>query len=206
MYIGDYLGRREIYSPDKLAIVDYSKSPEWRLTYRQWNARVKRLANWLHDVADIQKGDRVAILARDGIEHLDCLYACGKLGAIHTALNWRLHWREIAGLVEKTQPKVLIYSDDFKPGVVELENAIRHTQYAIRPRLRLPHHRALPPQPGHPARPPRQGADDDPAAAADRGRSRGGVAAGLLRAGADADGTGRRGRVLPRAGHPRGPC
>ena len=27
--------------------------------------------------------DRVAILARDGIEHLDLIYACGKLGAIH---------------------------------------------------------------------------------------------------------------------------
>ena len=71
MYIGDYLGRREIYSPDKLAIIDYSKNPERRLTYRQWNARVNRLANWLHDVANVNKGDRVAILARDGIEHLD---------------------------------------------------------------------------------------------------------------------------------------
>jgi len=37
----------------------------------------------------------VAILAQDGIEHLDLLFACGKLGAIHTALNWRLHWREL---------------------------------------------------------------------------------------------------------------
>ena len=25
MYIGDYLGRREIYSPDKLAIIDVGK-------------------------------------------------------------------------------------------------------------------------------------------------------------------------------------
>lgn len=132
MYIGDYLGRREIYSPDKLAIVDYSKTPEWRLTYRQWNARVNRLANWLRDVAGVNKGDRVAILARDGIEHLDCFYACAKLGAIHTALNWRLHWRENLGLIEQTQPKVLIYSDDFKSAVAEIENATRNTPYAIR--------------------------------------------------------------------------
>ena len=94
MHIGDYLGRREIYSPDKMAIIDVGKDPELRLTYRQWNHRVNRLANWLKDNAGIKKGDRVAILARDGIEHLDCIYACGKLGAIHTALNWRLHWRE----------------------------------------------------------------------------------------------------------------
>jgi fatty-acyl-CoA synthase len=132
MYIGDYLGRREIYSPDKLAIVDYSKQPEWRLTYRQWNERVNRLATWLRDVAGVNKGDRVAILARDGIEHLDCFYACAKLGAIHTALNWRLHWRENLGLIEQTQPKALIYSDDFKSQVAEIESAIRNSQFAIR--------------------------------------------------------------------------
>ena len=68
MYIGDYLRRREIYSPDKLAIIDVGKEPELRLTYREWNTRVKRLANWLQKVAGIEKGDRVAILARDGIE------------------------------------------------------------------------------------------------------------------------------------------
>ncbi len=137
MYIGDYLGRREIYSPDKLAIVDYSKTPEWRLTYREWNARVNRLANWLRDVAGVGKGDRVAILARDGIEHLDCFYACAKLGAIHTALNWRLHWRETVGLIENTQPKVLIYSDDFKSHVAEIENAIRDSRFAIRHYLHI---------------------------------------------------------------------
>ena len=30
--IGDYLHRREIYSPDRLAIVDAGKSPAWRFT------------------------------------------------------------------------------------------------------------------------------------------------------------------------------
>jgi fatty-acyl-CoA synthase len=42
MYIGDYLGRRAIYSPDKIAIIDYGKNPEWRLTYRQMNERAIR--------------------------------------------------------------------------------------------------------------------------------------------------------------------
>lgn len=51
MYIGDYLGRREIYSPGKLAIIDAGKDPELRLTYRGWNRRVNRLANWLRDEA-----------------------------------------------------------------------------------------------------------------------------------------------------------
>jgi fatty-acyl-CoA synthase len=121
MYIGDYLGRRAIYSPDKLAIVDAGKEPPWRLTYYQMNERAKRLANWLSHDAGMRKGDRVAILARDGVEHLDTFFACGKLGAIHTALNWRLHWRELAGIVENTEPKVLIYSDDFHDSVQHLQ-------------------------------------------------------------------------------------
>lgn len=131
MYIGDYLGRREIYSPDKLAIIDVGKTPELRLTYRQFNERANRLATWLQREAGIEKGDRVAILARDGVEHLDCFFACGKIGAIHTALNWRLHWRELDYLIEKTTPKVLIYSDDFKDSVAELESYIRDKPHAI---------------------------------------------------------------------------
>ena len=137
MYIGDYLGRREIYSPDKLAIIDAGKEPELRLTYREWNHRVNRLANWLRHEAGIGYRDRVAILARDGVEHLDLLYACGKLGAIHTALNWRLHWRELAGIIEDTQPQVLLYSDDFKKTVAQVEAEIRNSPFAIRHYLHL---------------------------------------------------------------------
>ena len=95
MYIGDYLARRQLYSPDKLAFIDAGKSPEWRLTFREANRRANRLANWLTSQG-IEKGDRVAVLARDGYEHLDVFFACSKIGAIHTALNWRSHWREFA--------------------------------------------------------------------------------------------------------------
>ncbi len=131
MYIGDYLGRRAIYTPNKLAIIDAGKRPELKLTYNQWNERVKRLAHWLHDTAGVSKGDRVAILARDGIEHLDVLYACGKLGAIHTAFNWRLHWRETADLIRQTTPTVLVYSDDFKADVAQIAQALAGTEAAI---------------------------------------------------------------------------
>jgi fatty-acyl-CoA synthase len=131
MYIGDYLGRREIYTPEKLAIIDAGKEPELRLTYREMNERANRLANWLQDTAGVGKGDRVAILARDGVEHLDCFFACGKLGAIHTAFNWRLHWREHLGIIRNTQPKVLIYSDDFLDDVAQIETALVETSYPI---------------------------------------------------------------------------
>src|SRR3990170_7881477 len=119
MYIGDYLAKRELYSPDKLAFIDAGKSPEWRLTFRDANRRANKLANWLKSQG-VSKGDRVAILARDGYEHLDLFFACSKLGAVHTALNWRLHWQEILDIFHSVQPKVLIYSDGFKENMLEL--------------------------------------------------------------------------------------
>lgn len=119
MYIGDYLARRELYSPDKLAFVDAGKSPEWRLTFREANRRANKLANWLKSQG-IGKADRVAILAKDGYEHLDLFFAGSKLGAIHTALNWRSHWRELLEIFQYTTPKILVFSDDFKENVTNL--------------------------------------------------------------------------------------
>ena len=119
MYIGDYLGRRELYSPDQEAFVDYGQDPVLRLTYEEANQRANRLANFY-----LSKGigfqDRVAILARDGIEHLDNFFACAKFGGIHTALNCRLHWRENLESIRQTTPKALIVSRDHLEAVGQI--------------------------------------------------------------------------------------
>jgi fatty-acyl-CoA synthase len=129
MHIGDYLGRRNLYTPDRLAIVDTGKTPELRLTYRALDERADRFANWLRG-AGLQAGDRVAILARDGVEHLDCFFACAKLGFVHTALNWRLHWREIEAIFQQVRPRVLLFSDDFREAVGSLRSAVRGEGHA----------------------------------------------------------------------------
>ncbi len=128
MYVGDYLGRRALYTPDQLAVVDAGKVPHRTFTYSELNNRANRLANWLRDGAGIRQGDRVAILAYNGVEYLDAFFACGKLGAILVALNWRLHWRELQQLIGKTEPKVMIYSDEFKDviGQITIENTPIH--------------------------------------------------------------------------------
>ena len=131
MYIGDYLARRQLYTPDHVGVLDTGKEPEWRLTYREMNSRANRLGYWLRNKAAITKGDRVAILARDGVEHLDTFFACSKLGAVHSALNWRLHWRETLEIIKNISPKVLIYSDDFKENVAEIQNSFGEDEFSI---------------------------------------------------------------------------
>jgi fatty-acyl-CoA synthase len=137
MYIGDYLARRALYTPDRLAIIDYGKQPVIKLNYQQLNERANRLANWLRRNAAITKGDRVAIFARDGVEHLDTFFACSKLGAIHTALNWRLLPPELAEIFENVRPTVLIYSGDLKETVSGLEGLLRGKPWAVRQYLHI---------------------------------------------------------------------
>lgn len=120
MFVGDFLGRRALYTPDHLAVVDAGKTPHRSFTYTELNNRANRLANWLRDGAGIQKGDRVAILAHNGVEYLDTFFACGKLGAVMVPFNWRLHARELSALIDKTSPSVLIYSDEFKAAVEQI--------------------------------------------------------------------------------------
>jgi fatty-acyl-CoA synthase len=50
----------------------------------------------------------------NGVETLDALFACGKLGAILVPFNWRSHPRELVELFAKTAPKALLFSDDFR--------------------------------------------------------------------------------------------
>ncbi len=129
MFVGDFLGRRALYTPDALAVVDAGKVPHRSFTYTELNNRANRLANWLQDGAGIQQGDRVAILAHNGVEFLDVFFACGKLGAIMVPLNWRLHPRELLTLIDNTTPKVLIYSDDFSAPVKSLSGTATSIKY-----------------------------------------------------------------------------
>ncbi len=120
MYVGDTLARRAIYTPDRLAVVDTGKADRPHYTYAQMNTRANRLANWLADEVGVGKGDRIGIVAHDGVEFLDAFFACGKLGAILACYNWRMHWRELWSVVNDTTPKVLIFSDEFKDSIDQL--------------------------------------------------------------------------------------
>src|SRR5688572_5350862 len=80
MYIGDWLGKRELLTPERLALVDDTTGE--RYTYRDLNARANRLAQSLRERCGVRKGERVAILARNQVAYLDALFATGKLGAI----------------------------------------------------------------------------------------------------------------------------
>ncbi|MBK8261051.1 MAG: AMP-binding protein [Nannocystis sp.] len=109
MYIGDWMERGARYWPDNLAVVDLASAG--RYTYAQMNQRANAVARWLR-AAGVGRGDRVAVLAMNCVEILDLFFACAKLGAIFAPLNWRSHWRELADVLVKIQPRVLAFDPE----------------------------------------------------------------------------------------------
>jgi fatty-acyl-CoA synthase len=125
MIVGDWLGRRSTLTPTKVALVD-SLSGNREITYYAWNLSANRTANFLHNRFEIHKGDRVAVLAKNNVAYLDTWFGLGKLGGILQNLNWRLSTRELIGLVEDADPKVLVYESEFGNQVNEIRSQVRN--------------------------------------------------------------------------------
>jgi fatty-acyl-CoA synthase len=107
-------------TPDQVALVDAAATGR-AITYRQWNASANRTA-WLLRELQVVKGDRVAILATNCVEYLELWFACGKLGAILQALNWRLTPHELGALVEEVQPCLIVYGREFASVVEQIRS------------------------------------------------------------------------------------
>ncbi len=109
----DLAGRRALYSPDRIAFVDFRHGKRTEYSFRYFNERANRLAAWF-SAMDAVRGDRVAVLADNGIEHLECCFASWKLGVIHVPLNWRASAAELAHFLQTTMPKCIIVQEKFQ--------------------------------------------------------------------------------------------
>ena len=127
MYVGDWLGRRALLTPHKIALVDAATGV--RYSYSDLNERAARVAWLLRGELGVRPGDRVAMLATNRVEYLDLLFACGKLGAILVPLNWRLALPELEYILGDCSPRALVYASGYAPVVADL-----------RPGLNIPHY------------------------------------------------------------------
>lgn len=128
MIVGDWLGRREQYTPEKIALIDTIHANR-EISYRDWSRSVNRTGRFLIDRLGVKKGDRVAVLSYNNVEYLDLWFALGRVGGILQNLNWRLTPFELAGLVADAEPVVLVYGPEFIPAVRQLRensNSVRH--------------------------------------------------------------------------------
>jgi fatty-acyl-CoA synthase len=96
--------------PDHLALADVGTGR--RFSYDAMFARVERAARYLA-AANVGRGDRVAVLARNSSDQLELLFACKRLGALFVPINWRLAAPELRYIVEDAAPTILFASPEF---------------------------------------------------------------------------------------------
>ncbi|MBL8164549.1 MAG: AMP-binding protein, partial [Anaerolineae bacterium] len=84
----DWIAFHADRTPDKLAMIDQDSGQ--RFTYGEFDDRAARLAAYLRREWGAQKGDRLAILAKNSVDYFAFEFACIKLGALMLPLNWRL--------------------------------------------------------------------------------------------------------------------
>jgi fatty-acyl-CoA synthase len=111
MQAADLLGKRAQLTPDREALLDVATGQ--RYTYARLNERANCLANFFQDQLGVKKGDRVSILAHNGVSYLDLFFGLAKIGAIFAPLNWRLVARELSYIVNNCGSKVLLCGPEF---------------------------------------------------------------------------------------------
>src|SRR5512136_584514 len=108
LLLGEMMARNARKFPNKEALV-YGDT---RLTYKQFNARINRLAHALMDLG-VKKGDKVAILAYNCNQFMETYFALAKIGGVAVPINFRLHPSEMTYIVNQSDAKVLIAGEDF---------------------------------------------------------------------------------------------
>ena len=106
----DWIAHHAANRPRKEAIRDLGTGRCF--TYADLDARADAMAAWLTR-ASIGRGDRVAVLAHNGVEFFDIQFACLRTGAICVLLNWRLTASELEYIVNDSAPKALVHDAVF---------------------------------------------------------------------------------------------
>src|SRR3990172_3143056 len=107
LLMGDGLRRSATNTPAKLAATDRFRE----ITYGELNARVNQLANGLLSLG-IGKGDDVAVMVGNRIEHLEILFATAKIGALAIPLDIKWKALELGSVLDFFKPRALILQLD----------------------------------------------------------------------------------------------
>lgn len=108
MNIGSLFSRHAQYRPDHPAVV----FKQHRLTWRQFNERINRLANALLALG-IKKGDKIATILPNCLELLEIYWAAAKTGAVVVPLSTMLRPNAMQSLMTNADVVLLFTQTEF---------------------------------------------------------------------------------------------
>ncbi|TDN92590.1 AMP-binding protein [Microbacterium sp. BK668] len=106
--IGRWLTDRAEQSPARIAIDDRGVTTD----YATLAARAAGLADGLRQ-AGFGPGQRLATVTGNSTDHVVVLFACALAGVALVPLSWRLTPRELADLLERADPALLLVEDEY---------------------------------------------------------------------------------------------
>jgi len=112
--------------PDRLAFVQ----GERRLTWKQFDGRVNRLANALSGLG-IKKEDRVGIAGFNSIEWMESYFGISKIGAVPFNINPRAALDELGYVIEDADAVAIIVEDDYAPIIERVTEGIASLKHII---------------------------------------------------------------------------
>ena len=126
MNIGRLLSKSARAFPESRAIV-YGTGES---TYARFNARANRLAHALRRLG-VGPGHNVAILMYNRPEMLESMFACFKAGCGAVPINFRLHPREFAFIIDHSEASVVLVSPEFDEPIAEIRERIPRARSVI---------------------------------------------------------------------------
>lgn len=108
MNIGSLLPNHALHRADHTALVFEDR----RLSFREFNHRVNRLANALNSLG-VKKGDKVATILPNCLGLLDTYWAAAKIGGVVVPLSSLLRGKALAAFIRDCDAETIIASPDF---------------------------------------------------------------------------------------------
>ena len=105
--IGRWIVDRATRSPERTAIDDRGVTTD----YATLAARATQLADALRQ-AGYGPGDRVATVSGNSTDHVVAFFACAISGIAFVPLSWRLTPRELAGVLTRSDPALVLIEDE----------------------------------------------------------------------------------------------
>ena len=119
MLVYDWIADNAQRFPDKVATIDIHSGR--RHSYAAMHERVARIAGHLTAIG-VKRGDRVGLLSMNSSDMLDIMFACWRIGAVLTMLNFRLTAHELAFMVGDSGSGVVFYDTDLDAVIPALKD------------------------------------------------------------------------------------
>ncbi len=105
------------------------QGPE-KQTYAGFDRRANQLANGLRRLG-IRRGDHVAVLMYNCPQMLESMFACFKAGCGAVPINFRLHPREFAFIIDHSEAKAVLVSPEFVGPLREVSGLLSRSPRVI---------------------------------------------------------------------------